>query len=220
MIGLAIFVSVWGKSRRTTCEPFRFTGRFRGATDWQDLGGRVDLGGHSGRPPCTTTHRRTCEIKCGTRVAKPSRPLRTRFRQTPGPPCGQYSPEFPDNEQATPNSHESYRSGFSGRPLPPIENELGMPNENRPKTHSATTNSSLARDFISMEALYQAYKKAKVDIFWEKSQPLSKSFCDYEQNLHGNLTTLQNILTQPGTEWFKSLDFIGGYGFIPRASAH
>ena len=216
MIGLAIFVSVWGKSRRTTCEPFRFTGRFRGATDWQDLGGRVDLGGHSGRPPCTTTHRRTCEIKCGTRVAKPSRPLRTRFRQTPGPPCGQYSPEFPDNEQATPNSHESYRSGFSGRPLPPIENELGMPNENRPKTHSATTNSSLARDFISMEALYQAYKKAKVDIFWEKSQPLSKRFCDYEQNLHGNLTTLQNILTQPGTEWFKSLDFIGGYGFIPK----
>lgn len=40
-----------------------------------------------------------------------------------------------------------------------------------------------------MEALYQAYRKAKVDVFYERSQPLSQEFCEYERSLHANLTS-------------------------------
>lgn len=75
---------------------------------------------------------------------------------------------------------------------------------------------SLSSDFVSMDALYQAYRKAKVDVFYERSQPLSQEFCEYERNLHANLTALQATLTQPDTDWFKSIDFIGEYGFIPK----
>lgn len=75
---------------------------------------------------------------------------------------------------------------------------------------------SLSSDFVSMDALYHAYLKAKVDVFYERSQPLSQEFCEYERNLHANLTALQETLTQPDTDWFKSIDFIGEYGFIPK----
>jgi hypothetical protein len=75
---------------------------------------------------------------------------------------------------------------------------------------------SLSSDFVSMDALYQAFRKAKVDVFYERSQPLSKDFCEYERNLHANLTALQEALTRPDTDWFNSIDFIGEYGFIPK----
>ncbi|ADB18091.1 conserved hypothetical protein [Pirellula staleyi DSM 6068] len=75
---------------------------------------------------------------------------------------------------------------------------------------------SLSSDFVSMKAMYQAYQKAKVDVFYERSQPRSQEFCEYERNLHANLTALQKTLTRPRTNWFKSNDFIGSYGFIPK----
>jgi hypothetical protein len=75
---------------------------------------------------------------------------------------------------------------------------------------------SLSSDFVSMDALYQAYRKAKVDFFYERSQPLSQEFCKYEADLHANLTALQATLTQPDTDWFTSIRFIGEYGFIPK----
>ncbi|ODA29728.1 RNA-directed DNA polymerase [Planctopirus hydrillae] len=75
---------------------------------------------------------------------------------------------------------------------------------------------SVSSDFVSLDTLYQAYRKAKVDVFYERSQPLSQEFCEYERNLHANLTVLQATLTQPGADWFKSIDFIGEYGFIPK----
>lgn len=43
---------------------------------------------------------------------------------------------------------------------------------------------SLSSDFVSMDALYQAYRKAKVDVFYERSQPLSQESCEYKRNLH------------------------------------
>lgn len=85
-----------------------------------------------------------------------------------------------------------------------------------PRRPVPPAHASLSSDFVCMDALYHAYRKAKVDVFYERSQPLSQEFCEYERNLHANLTALQTTLTQTGTDWFQRIDFIGEYGFIPK----
>lgn len=67
-----------------------------------------------------------------------------------------------------------------------------------------------------MEALYQAYRKAKVDVFYERSQPLAREFCEYERHLNANLKELQTVLTLSSPTWFSEIEFIGQYGFIPK----
>lgn len=67
-----------------------------------------------------------------------------------------------------------------------------------------------------MDALYLAYRKAKVDVFYERSQPMVLAFCEYERELNHNLRTLQERLTTSGTDWYRDIDFIGNYGFIPK----
>lgn len=74
----------------------------------------------------------------------------------------------------------------------------------------------LTRDFITIDHLYEAYRKAKVDVFFERSQPMAIDFCEYERDLHANLVALQQRLTSVRPRWFKSVRFIGGYGFIPK----
>lgn len=67
-----------------------------------------------------------------------------------------------------------------------------------------------------MDALYLAYRKAKVDVFYERSQPMVLAFCEYERDLNDNLITLQERLTKSGANWYRDIDFIGSYGFIPK----
>lgn len=75
----------------------------------------------------------------------------------------------------------------------------------------------LSPHYVTLEALYQAYRKAKVDVFSERSQPLAVSFCIYERDLHSNLEKLQAILTQESPNWHTSRDFIGEHDFIPKS---
>jgi hypothetical protein len=76
--------------------------------------------------------------------------------------------------------------------------------------------SQTTEDLYTEENLYLAYRKAKVDVFYERSQPLSESFCDYEENLHANLATLGKRLKAKKSTWQIDLKFIGSYGFIPK----
>ncbi len=74
----------------------------------------------------------------------------------------------------------------------------------------------LSAEFISLDQLYHAYRKAKIDVFYERSQPMTLAFCEYERDLHANLVALQKKLTTPRPNWFRKIDFIGEYGFIPK----
>src|SRR5437868_5068340 len=74
----------------------------------------------------------------------------------------------------------------------------------------------LGDQFISLEDVYHAYRKAKADVFFERSQPMALSFCRYEQNLHANLVTLLSQLTDSDPDWPLQPDFIGAFGLIPK----
>lgn len=68
-----------------------------------------------------------------------------------------------------------------------------------------------------MEDMYDAYRKAKVDVFYERSQPMALEFCEYERALHSNLIELRAKLTSQDNLWFRDVDFLGTYGFIPKS---
>lgn len=76
--------------------------------------------------------------------------------------------------------------------------------------------SKLSATFFSIDQLYHAYRKAKFDVFFERSQPTSLAFCEYEQNLHSNLLELRKQLTKSKPTWFQDSPFIGGFGYIPK----
>ena len=47
-------------------------------------------------------------------------------------------------------------------------------------------------DLYSIDNLYLAYRKAKVDVYYERSQPMAEAFCEYEQHLHSNLARISH----------------------------
>lgn len=67
-----------------------------------------------------------------------------------------------------------------------------------------------------MEDMYDAYRKAKVDVFFERSQPMALEFCEYEQALHSRLQRLQAMLRSPRGSWYQDSNFIGTFGYIPK----
>ncbi len=76
---------------------------------------------------------------------------------------------------------------------------------------------SLPLDFITIDQLYLAYRKAKVDVCNDKNQPRSREFVEYEKNLHSNLIALQEILATVGTKWFDDPDFVGTCGCVTKS---
>lgn len=71
-------------------------------------------------------------------------------------------------------------------------------------------------ELFGLENLYLAYRKAKVDMFRERSQPLAEAFCDYEAALPANLSRLATALKAKRPKWPSDLNFLGGFGFIPK----
>lgn len=68
---------------------------------------------------------------------------------------------------------------------------------------------------FSEDELYYAYRKAKADLFFEKSMPCAKRFAQYEARLQKNLAKLSKKLHN--TKWFKKPAFIGGVSFVPKS---
>lgn len=73
-------------------------------------------------------------------------------------------------------------------------------------------------DLFTLENLYIAYRKAKADIYFDRSITSVRMFAEYEENLEENLARLKHQLCSKGEglEWFDDLDFIGEVAFVPK----
>ncbi|MEZ8141377.1 RNA-directed DNA polymerase [Enterovibrio sp. FF113] len=76
---------------------------------------------------------------------------------------------------------------------------------------------TLSTEFVTLEQLYVAYRKAKQESFYETSNISSIAYSEYEENLEHNLTSLLERLVSAETEWFTDIEFIGGYLYIPKS---
>ena len=75
----------------------------------------------------------------------------------------------------------------------------------------------LSKRFISLGDLYVAYRKAKVEAYYENTHFQALAFTEYEQHLHRNLTRLHQILLDAESSWASDLSFIGGYSYLPKS---
>ena len=76
--------------------------------------------------------------------------------------------------------------------------------------------STFATGYITRTDLAQAYRKAKADTCSEKSLNTAIVFANFENDLYANLEKLYKKLTKKVPTWTTSLEFIGGYVFIPK----
>lgn len=72
-------------------------------------------------------------------------------------------------------------------------------------------------NFITLADLYLAYRKAKVDVYYEKVNIAGVPFCQYEINLDRNLRALLLRLTATAPNWITDAGFIGSHSFIPKS---
>lgn len=72
-------------------------------------------------------------------------------------------------------------------------------------------------DFIDISDLYIAYRKAKSEAFYDNLHPNALAFSKYETGLKRNLDRLYQILNQRSPEWFRDLEIIGGYLYVPKS---
>jgi hypothetical protein len=75
----------------------------------------------------------------------------------------------------------------------------------------------LSKRFISLGDLYVAYRKAKVEAYYENTHFQALAFTEYEQNLHRNLTRLHHTLLDATSSWALDLSFIGGHSYLPKS---
>lgn len=75
----------------------------------------------------------------------------------------------------------------------------------------------LTEKFISLGDLYVAYRKAKVEAYYENTHFYAIAFTEYEQELHENLVRLHHILLAPGFDWASDLNFIGDFAYLPKS---
>jgi hypothetical protein len=70
---------------------------------------------------------------------------------------------------------------------------------------------------ISIGDLYLAYRKAKVEAYYESTHFQALAFTEYEQNLHENLTKLRRTLLDSKSTWSSTVSFIGTYSYVPKS---
>jgi hypothetical protein len=71
--------------------------------------------------------------------------------------------------------------------------------------------------FVSLEDIYRAYRKAKVDVFYDSTLNMEVDFCIYEQSIHNNIQRLYNNINDPHTRWHEDSSLYGGYSLIPKS---
>lgn len=72
-------------------------------------------------------------------------------------------------------------------------------------------------NFISEADLYVAYRKAKIDMYYERDHVTAIAFCEYEEQLDESLKSLHAALNNPEPTWMHALEFVGEYGYIPKS---
>lgn len=78
-------------------------------------------------------------------------------------------------------------------------------------------NRKLSSSFVSIGDLYVAYRKAKVEAYYENTHYHALEFAAYEKRLHANLCKLHRRLTEPKATWFGDNDFIGDFAYLPKS---
>ena len=74
----------------------------------------------------------------------------------------------------------------------------------------------MSNDKITLEDLYVAYRKAKVDLFYSSNPPLS-SLANYEDKLSSNLEALLAKINGSDESWVCDENFIGGWTVAPKS---
>ena len=69
----------------------------------------------------------------------------------------------------------------------------------------------------TIDDLYVAYRKAKIDMFYEKGHVTAIDFCRFEENLRENLGKLLKQLNSKNAEWSFDPMFVGGYAYLPKS---
>ncbi len=76
--------------------------------------------------------------------------------------------------------------------------------------------SRYSTDFIAIADLYLAYRKAKVEAFYETTHHHALAFVEYERDLHRNLQSLLTHLTDGLAFWASDPKFVGSFIDAPR----
>lgn len=72
-------------------------------------------------------------------------------------------------------------------------------------------------NFITLPDLYVAYRKAKVDAFYERTQPSAIAFARYEADLPKRLERLLGLICDPAPSWFQNKNFLGRFRYVPKS---
>jgi hypothetical protein len=72
-------------------------------------------------------------------------------------------------------------------------------------------------NFITLPHLYVAYRKAKVDAFYERTQPTALAFSRYEAELPKRLNQLLALLNDASPSWFENKSFLGRFRYVPKS---
>lgn len=75
----------------------------------------------------------------------------------------------------------------------------------------------LPQAYASLGDLYVAYRKAKVEAYYENTHSHALAFTEYEQDLHKNLKRLHGRLLEKDPTWISDLAFLGDYAFLPKS---
>jgi hypothetical protein len=67
---------------------------------------------------------------------------------------------------------------------------------------------------FSFDDLVTAYRKAKVDAFYEREQALAHKFVEFEEDLEARLNALQGRLA--ARDWMEDPAILGDYTFVPK----
>jgi hypothetical protein len=70
---------------------------------------------------------------------------------------------------------------------------------------------------IPLEDLVIAYRKAKVDAFYERGHNTAISFAEYETDLLQNLKNLQTNINSGSARWVERIDFVGVHALILKS---
>ncbi len=71
--------------------------------------------------------------------------------------------------------------------------------------------------YVTLADLFVAYRKAKVDAFYERTQPSALAFARYEADLPKRLDRLLGLINDPEPRWFLSERFLGRFRYVPKS---
>jgi len=75
----------------------------------------------------------------------------------------------------------------------------------------------LSKREVTLGDLYVAYRKAKVEAYYENTHVQALAFTEYEQNLARNLSRLYRILLDGNEAWSSDVTFLGTYAYLPKS---